>query len=70
MWSFLISIVIFNICKQCKKLLTSVGLAQARPKYQQRVHQVENALFTPLLFTITGGMGDAATQRLANLFEC
>ena len=36
----------------------------------QRVHEVEHGHFTPLVFTTTGGMGDAAGQvskRLANL---
>ena len=45
---------------------------EKRRKYQQRVHEVENASFTPLIFTTTGGMGDAATQfykRLANLLR-
>ena len=40
--------------------------------YQQWVHKVENASFTPLIFTTTGGMGDAATQfykRLAKLLS-
>ena len=32
-----------------------------RCEYQQRVLGVENA-FIPLIFTTTGGMGDAATQ--------
>ena len=35
-------------------------------------HEVENASFTPLIFTTTGGMGDAATQfyrRLVNLLS-
>ena len=43
-----------------------------RREYQQRVHEVENASFTPLIFTTTGEMGDAATQfykRLANLLS-
>ena len=46
---------------------------EKRCEYQQRVHEIENASFTPLIFTTTGGIGDAATQfykRLANLFEC
>ena len=45
---------------------------EKRREYQQRVHEVENASFTPLIFTTTGGMGDAATQfykRLANLLS-
>ena len=45
---------------------------EKRREYQQRVHEVENASFTPLFFTTTGGMGDAATQfykRLANLLS-
>ena len=34
------------------------------------MHEVEHGHFTPLVFTTTGGMGDAASQvykRLANL---
>ena len=45
---------------------------EKKREYQQRVHEVENASFTPLIFTTTGGMGDAATQfykRLANLLS-
>ena len=45
---------------------------EKRREYQQRVHEVENASFTPLNFTTTGGMGDAATQfykSLANLLS-
>ena len=45
---------------------------EKRREYQQRVHGVENASYTPLIFTTTGGMGDAATQfykRLANLLS-
>ena len=45
---------------------------EKRCEYQQRVHAVENASFTTLIFTTTGGMGDAATQfykRLANLLS-
>ena len=45
---------------------------EKRHEYQQRVHEVENASFTPLIFTTTGGMGDAATQfykRLPNLLS-
>ena len=45
---------------------------EKRHEYQQRVHEVENVSFTPLSFTTTGGMGDAATQfykRLANLLS-
>ena len=45
---------------------------EKRREYQQQVHEVENASFTPLIFTTTGGMGDAATQfykRLANLLS-
>ena len=40
--------------------------------YKQRVWEVEQASFTPLIFTITGGMGDAVTQvykRLSNLLS-
>ena len=45
---------------------------EKRRECQQRIHEVENASFTPLIFTTTGGMGDAATQfykRLANLLS-
>ena len=45
---------------------------EKRREYQQRVHEVENASFIPLIFTTTGGMGDAATlfyKRLANLLS-
>ena len=41
-------------------------------KDEQRVHEVENASFTPLIFTTTGRMGDAATQfykRLTNFLS-
>ena len=43
-----------------------------RMPISRRAHEVENASFTPLIFTTTGGMGDAATQfykRLANLLS-
>ena len=46
---------------------------EKRREYQQRVHEVENASFTPLIFTTTGGMGDAATQfykEIGQPFEC
>ena len=45
---------------------------EKRREYQQRVHEVENASFTPLIFTTTGGMGGATTQfykRLTNLLS-
>ena len=44
---------------------------EKRCQYEQRVHEVEHGHFTPLVFTTTGGMGDAANQvykRLANLW--
>ena len=43
---------------------------EKRRQYEQRVREVEHGHFTPLVFTTTGGMGDAASQvykRLANL---
>ena len=43
---------------------------EKRRQYEQRVREVEHGHFTPLVFTTTGGMGDAAGQvykRLANL---
>ena len=33
-----------------------------RCQYEQRVRDVEHGHFTPLVFTTTGGMGDAAAQ--------
>ena len=43
---------------------------EKRCQYEQCVREVEHGHFTPLVFTTTGGMGDAAGQvykRLANL---
>ena len=43
---------------------------EKRRQYEQHVHEVEHGHFTLLVFTTTGGMGDAAGQvykRLANL---
>ena len=43
---------------------------EKRRQYEQCVREVEHGHFTPLVFTTTGGMGDAAGQvykRLANL---
>ena len=43
---------------------------EKRRQYEQCVREVEHGHFTPLVFTTTGGMGDAASQvykRLANL---
>ena len=43
---------------------------EKRCQYEQRVHEIEHGHFSPLVFTTTGGMGDAASQvyrRLANL---
>ena len=43
---------------------------EKRCQYEQRVREVEHGHFTPLVFTTTGGMGDAAGQvykSLANL---
>ena len=43
---------------------------EKRHQYEQRVREVEHGHFIPLVFTTTGGMGDAASQvykRLANL---
>ena len=43
---------------------------EKRRQYEQRVREVEHGHFTPLVFTTTGGMGDAAGQvykRLAYL---
>ena len=40
--------------------------------YEQRVREVERGSFTPLVFSISGGMGRAATvtyKRLASLLE-
>ena len=45
---------------------------EKRHQYKQHVHEVEHGHFTPLVFTTTGGMGDAASQvykRLANLLR-
>ena len=35
---------------------------EKRRQYEQRVREVEHGHFTPLVFTTTGGMGDAAGQ--------
>ena len=35
---------------------------EKRRQYEQCVHEVEHGHFTPLVFTTTGGMGDAAGQ--------
>ena len=43
---------------------------EKRHQYEQHVREVEHGHFTPLVFTTTEGMGDAASQvhkRLANL---
>ena len=43
---------------------------EKRRQYEQRVREIEHGHFSPLVFTTTGGMGDAASQvyrRLANL---
>ena len=45
---------------------------EKRHQYEQHVHKVEHGHFTPLVFTITGGMADAADhlyRRLANLLS-
>ena len=43
---------------------------EKRRQYEQRVREVEHGHFTLIVFTTTGGMGDAVSQvykRLANL---
>ena len=47
---------------------------EKRRQYEQCVHDVEHGHFTPLVFTTTGGMGNAAEQvymrkRLAGLLS-
>ena len=38
-------------------------------KYNDRILQVEKATFTPLIFSITGGMGNEAARFLKHLAE-
>ena len=48
------------------------AMRENRRQYEQCVHEVEHGHFTSLVFTTTGGMGDAADQvyrRLANLLS-
>ena len=40
-----------------------------RREYQERIINVEHATFTPLVFTITGGMGQAAQKCYARLAD-
>ena len=45
---------------------------EKRRHYEQRVREVDNSTFTPLVFAAAGGMGRAATatrQRLAGLLS-
>ena len=68
---------VFNPCARSNRqvFLPSVYRRHEQEKkrqYEQRVREVENATFTPLVFSTTGGMGRAATtfyRRLASLLS-
>ena len=49
--------------------ITSMSKKREGNNYDQRVHEVEHATFTPLVLSTTGGMGRAATfyKRLASM---
>ena len=61
-----INVRVFNPCSQSNRQspLTSVYRRREQEKirqYEQRVREVEHASFTPLVMSVTGGMGKAAT---------
>ena len=67
----------FNPCAQsnCRSPLATVYRRHEQEKrrhYEERVREVEHATFTPLVLSVTGGMGRAATtfySRLASMIS-
>ena len=72
-----VDIRLFNPCAQSNRRspLASVYRRHEQEKkrhYEERVHEVELATFTPLVMSTTGGMGRAATtffKRLASMIS-
>ena len=72
-----VDVRVFNPCAQSNRWspLASVYRRHEQEKrrhYEQRVREVEHATFTPLVMSVTGGMGKAATtfyKRLASMIS-
>ena len=68
---------VFNPCARSNRQVSLPSVyrrheQEKKRQYEQRVREVENATFTPLVFSTTGGMGRAATtfyRRLASLLS-
>ena len=60
---FFFDVRVFNPGAPSNRPFTSAYRCHEKEKYEQHVREVEHGhQFTPLVFTTTGGMGDAASQ--------
>ena len=69
-----VDVRVFNPCAQSNRRSPLASMyrrheQEKKRQYEERVREVERATFTPLVMSTTGGMGRAATKRLASMIS-